>query len=127
MTRILMACARLHNFIIREDRPFDKHYRTVEEEIDGMNLSPDPNAPLEMSYLPVVRDEIFEVYPGVSHTREAIVEFFRESDILRPYHNVKRKKTEIVASNTALTASNTALTVHSPNGMESNREYVSPL
>ena len=120
VTRILMACARLHNFIIREDRPFDKHYRTVEEEIDGMNLSPDPNAPLEMSYLPVVPDDMFEVYLGVSHTREAIVEFLRENDILRPVHNVERKKRELAASNTALT-------VHSPNGMEWDREYVSPL
>ena len=111
VTRVLMACARLHNFIIKEDQPFDKHLHTVEEEIDSMTLSPDPSAPLEMSYLPVVPDELFEVSPGVSHTREAIVEFLRESDILRPVHNVEWKKTELVASNTALT-------VHSLNGME---------
>ena len=76
-----------------------------------MNLSPDPIAPLEMSYLPVIPEEMFEVYPGVSHTREAIVEFLRESDILLPVHNVEQKKT-------VQAASNTALTVHSPNGME---------
>jgi hypothetical protein len=120
VTRILMACARLHNFIIKEDRPFDKQYRTVEEEFDSMNLLPDPIAPLELSYLPVIPDEIFEVYPGISHTREAIVEFLRESDTLRPVHNVARKKRELAASNAALT-------VHSPNGMEWDREFVSPM
>jgi hypothetical protein len=115
-----MACARLHNFIIKEDRPFDKQYCTVEEEFDSMNLLPDPIAPLELSYLPVIPDEIFEVYPGISHTREAIVEFLRESDTLRPVHNVARKKRELAASNAALT-------VHSPNGMEWDREFVSPM
>ena len=48
-TRILMTCAQLHNFIIKEDRQFEKHFHTVEEEIDGINLIPDPIAPLEMS------------------------------------------------------------------------------
>ena len=105
-----MACVRLHNFIITEDQPFDKHYCIVEVEIHSMNLLPDPIAPLELSYLPVIPDQMLKVYPGISHTREAIVEFLRESDTLRPVHNVEQKKRELAASN--------ALTVHSPNGME---------
>jgi len=115
-----MTCAWLHSFIIQEDRQFDKHFCSVEEEIVGMNLSPDPIAPLEMSYLLVVPDKTFEVYPGVSHTREAIVEFRRASDILRSLHNVERKKRELAASHAAFT-------VLSPSGMEWDREFVSPL
>ncbi len=66
-----MTCAWLYNFIINEDRQSDKHFHTIEKEIDGMNLSADPIAPLEISFLPVIPDKMFEVYPGVSHTRES--------------------------------------------------------
>ena len=91
--------------------PFDKDFRTIEEEIDCMDLSPDPIAPLEMSYLPDVLDKMFEVCHGVSRTREVIDKFLRKRDILQPVYNVKWKKTELAASNTALT-------VHSPNRIE---------
>jgi hypothetical protein len=120
VSRIIMACARLHNFIIQEDHPFDKQFSSAEEEIDALNIVPGPNAPLEMSYLPIVPDDSFEVYPGVSHSREIIVEFLRESDILRPLHNVERKKRRLACCNSALM-------VVSPSGTVWDREYVSPL
>ncbi|KAL7485501.1 hypothetical protein ACHAW6_012581 [Cyclotella cf. meneghiniana] len=77
VARILVACARLHNFIIHGDLPFERDFCSDEEKIDAMNLSPDPMAPCDTSYLPVVSDEMFEVYPGISHTMEAIIELLR--------------------------------------------------
>jgi hypothetical protein len=87
-----MACTWIHNYIIQQDHQYDKQFSSVEEEIDGINLVSDQIAPLIMSYLSVVPDKTFEIYSGVSHTREAIVEFLRESEFLQPLHNVERKK-----------------------------------
>jgi hypothetical protein len=115
---ILIACARLHNFIIQEDNPFQQ-CKTADKEIDSCNFAPNPLAPLGMSYLPVVPDENFEVYPGISHIRDAIVEHLREYDILRPIHNIERKRTELQEASHAF--------VLSPNGQEWEREFVSPL
>ena len=50
--------------------------------------------PLGMSYLPVVPDEEFQAYPGISRTREAIVDYIREYDIRRPLHNIARQRRE---------------------------------
>ena len=55
VTAILTACARLHNFIIQQDGPF---------EVLDSDVVPHANAPLGMGYLPVVPDETFEAYDG---------------------------------------------------------------
>jgi hypothetical protein len=120
VTRILMACVQIHNFIVQQDHPFDNQFSSVEEEIDGLNVVPDPKASLEILYLLVVPDATFEVYPGDSHSRESIVEFLRESDILLPLHNVEWKKRELACSDAVST-------VYSPSGIEKDREYISPL
>ena len=65
VSAILIACARLHNFIIREDGPFDCEFSLVMEEYDSYDITPDPAAPLGMSYLPIVPDEEFQAYPGI--------------------------------------------------------------
>ena len=59
---ILQACAQLHTFIIQEDGPFQQ-CKTADKEIENCNFAPNPLAPLGMSYLPVVPDEHFQVYP----------------------------------------------------------------
>lgn len=105
VTAILTACARLHNYIIGEDGPF---------EAKADDVVPHPSAPLGLGYLPVVPDETFEVYNGVSRTREAIVEFLREKDIRRPLHNIERKKRE-------------QSMVVSAGGLEIDREFISPI
>ena len=81
-------------------------------------LPPDVAAPLGMSYLPVVPNEEFQRYPGISRTREAIVDHLREFDIRRPMHNIQRKKKE---------AQELYDKVISPNGCEWEREYISPM
>jgi len=106
VTAILTACARLHNYIIQEDGPFE----TKADDIVAHS-----SAPLGMGYLPVVPDETFEVYNGVSRTREAIVEFLRDKEISRPLHNIERKKRE------------QNMIVVSANGLRIDREFISPI
>jgi hypothetical protein len=51
-----MPNAHLHNFIIYEDRSFDMDYifSTVEEEMEVLCITLNRDAPLGMSFLPVV-------------------------------------------------------------------------
>ena len=115
MSAILTACARLQNFIIREDGPFECEYSSVVEEYDSYDITPNPAAPLGMSYLPIVPDEDFQAYPGISRTRESIVDHIREYDIRRPLHNIARQRQEQIED-----------VVVSPNGNTTDREFVSP-
>ena len=118
VSAILEACARLHNFIIREDKPFGNTFENVQEEMDDMALVPHSAAPLGMSYLPVVPSDEFQHYRGISHTCEAIVDHIREFDIRRPMHNIERKKRE---------AHDLCDTVCSPSRRKWDREFISPM
>ena len=112
--------ALLHNFIIEEDGPFGtERFASVSEEMQSMNISPHSSAPLGMSYLPVVPDDAFEAIPGLSHTRQAIVEHLREHEIGRPAHNIQRRKEEMEAERAAAERDGRRL-------IEFDREYVSP-
>ena len=88
----------------------------MEEEIEALRITPNSDAPLGMPFLPVVPDDDFEAFPGISRTREAIVEHMRDHNIRRPLHNIahqKRKQLELM--------------VVSPNGSQIDCEFVSPL
>ncbi|KAL7554114.1 hypothetical protein ACHAWF_017515 [Thalassiosira exigua] len=116
VTAILTACARLHNFIIQVDGPFDtKDYTSIEAEMDSLEIVANPSAPLGMSYLPVVPDELFEAYQGVSHTRDAIVDFVRSQPMGRPLHNLERRRQELLKQ------------VETTSGRHVDREFVSPM
>ena len=65
----------------------------MEEELEALRITPNSDAPLEMSFLPVVPDEDFEVFPGISRTREAIVEQFT-SMILDVHYTIWHVKGE---------------------------------
>lgn len=114
MSAILNACSRLHNFIIQEDGPFDRQYNNVDEEIESLHIQPNAKAPLGMSYLPVVPDETFETYTGISYTRQLIVDNLRAHEIYRPLNSIERKKKE-------------QQFVISPNGVANEREFISPV
>ena len=116
ISAILTACARLHNFIIEQDLATDDviDANVIDAAEDDLEIRPNPNAPLGMSYLPVVPDETFEPMVGISRVREATVELLREQRIGRPRHNLERKKREIRE-------------VTSTNGRMIDREYISPL
>ena len=111
---ILTACARLHNFIISQDGPFDSSTLSTEEEMESYDIQSNPVAPFGMSYTPVITDNEFESCPGILFTREAIVDLIREYTLRHPQHNIIRKQEEDVF-------------LASTNGLSIDREYISPL
>jgi hypothetical protein len=114
---ILIACARLHNYIIREDKPFGDTSEMCPNDISKLDdIATHPNGPLGMTYLPVIPNEDFETFYGISQTREAIVEFIQEHDVRRPMQNLERKKREMAEH-----------VVHSCDSDEWSREFISPL
>ena len=101
-TAILMACARLHNFIIQQDKPFGSSNVVSNEddnstfgEEETLEIQPHPSAPLGMTYMPQLPDDTFDAYQGVSYTRAGIVEGLRDESIKRPLYNIERKKEEM--------------------------------
>jgi hypothetical protein len=119
VSAILMACVRLHNYIIQEDGPFECNSISVEDEIDRLQITPNTAAPLGMSYLPVVPDENFVSVTGVSYTREAIVDYLREHEISRPLYNIERKRAQLQEERDAV-----AQNIRQP--INCDVEYVSP-
>jgi hypothetical protein len=114
VSAILAAWARLHNYIIREDGPFEREFPSVVEEYDSYEMTPTPAAPLGMPYLPIVPDGEFQAYPGISQMREGIVDHICEYNIHRPLHNIARQRQEQMEE-----------VVVSPNGNMVEREFVS--
>jgi hypothetical protein len=88
----------------------------VEDEMEALRITPNSDAPLGMSFLPIVPDEEFEVFTGISRMREAIIEHIRKHDIRRPLHNIARQR-----------RGQLELFVMSPNGSRIDQEFVSPL
>ena len=90
---ILIACARLHNYIIHEDKSFGDKFDSFPNDIaDLEDVSTNIIAPRGMTYLPVVPNDEFQQYDGMSCTTEAIVEFIWGQDIRRPTDNLERKQ-----------------------------------
>jgi hypothetical protein len=115
VSTILTECTRLHNFIIREDKPFTKTFATADDEFESFDLPPCNNAPFDMSYLPILPDADFEIYDGVSYTRDGIVQAIRGQDISRPSsYNIERRKNELRAIQLAT-------------GEIVEREFISPI
>jgi hypothetical protein len=113
---ILIACARLHNFIIHKERPFDTTCESVEEEMEQLGITAHKDAPCGMSYVPVMPNEEFEMYDEISHTREAIVQALHELEIYRPAHNIEHKQRELEQQSKQMA-----------NGKNVEREHISPL
>ena len=118
VSAILLACARLHNFIIRRDHPFDAEvtYDSIDDKMDALGICPNRDAPLCMSYLPVIPNKEFEAHPGILRTREAIVEYICENDIRRSLHNIARQRSEQQLQSIDI----------SPSGCVNDQEFISP-
>ena len=82
--------------------------------MESLEIYADPNAPLGMSYLPVIPDETFAQYPGVSYTHEAIVDMIRDCSFRWPVYNILRQQME-------------KSVFASPNGMAMHRDFSSPI
>ena len=93
ISSIVMACARLHNYIIDMDVP-----PTIINDDEDDNIIAVPQAPDGMGYLPVMLepDEEFEKVDGVSQTRSAIVSEIRREGLRRPDYNVERNLSRMV-------------------------------
>ena len=82
-------------------------------EDEKLEITPHPSAPLGMTYMPQLPDETFDLYQGVSHTRDGMVNALRDESIKRPLHNIQRKKEEMEHK--------------SMSGHIIPREYISPI
>ena len=120
VSAILTTCVRLHNFIIEEDGLFEtQRFNSGSDEWDSMHFAPDHSAPLGMTYLPIVPNDEFEEMPGISYTRDAIVEHLQEHGICRPLHNIEHKRRELEEENEAANQ-------NERNALPCDVEYVRP-
>jgi hypothetical protein len=92
---------------------------TMQEVVEGgddpeFSIVPHPDAPLGMSYLPVIPNEDWEEFEGISYTRLGIVEYLRSNCIMRPLYNLARKQREVMDDD------------GSENNLEWDDEYISP-
>ena len=97
--KILMACARLHNFII-DTRSLGEDGNDADSDSDDSDIDVDylqgqfdeiQIAPMNMVYLPVIPDgNGFDAMNGVCFTRMTIVDMIRENGIRRPVFNLIR-------------------------------------
>ena len=123
VTSIVMACARLHNYIIKMDGPNDVFAEVVENgEDQEFSIVPHPDAPLGMSYLPVVPNEDWEQFEGISYTRLAIVDYLRNNGIMRPLYNLQRKRDEVFVDDNGESNNN----IECNHDLEWDDEYISP-
>ena len=66
VSAIMIACARLHNYIIREDKPVGDTLEILPSKIDDLDeFVPHPKAPLGMTYVPVVPNDDFHKFCGI--------------------------------------------------------------
>ncbi len=110
ITAIVIACARLHNFVIKLDGIDDS--LGCDEVREEATIVRDATAPFGMAYLPVVPNDEWEEFEGMSYTRAAIVEYLRTNSIQRPLYNLERKRDKV--SETAT------------NNTQWDSEYISP-
>ena len=93
ISSIVMACARLHNYIIDMDVP-----PTVINDDEDDNIIAVPHAPDGMGYTPVMLDpnEDFVKVDGVSQARAAIVSEISREGLRRPDYNLERNQSRLV-------------------------------
>ena len=94
MSRILVACSRLHNYIIDHDMS-----DMLDNEEDDELVIPLPDSPSGMGYLPIMfepgDDEYqFEKQDGHSEMRNAIVNEIARNEYRRPDYNLIRRMRE---------------------------------
>jgi hypothetical protein len=90
-SRVLEACARLHNFVIDQDS--DDDFVIDEDEWDDLEIETMEGSPLGWGYLPTV--EPLHTIPGTSMVRDAIVRHVSRNGYRRPAHNVERRELEL--------------------------------
>ena len=92
MSAIIMACARLHNYIIDFDIIDDDVIQDLQED----QIVPMIGAPSGMAYLPMMLEEgdMLDMTPGFSHLRTLLVDEIERNDYKRPQYNIIRASLE---------------------------------
>jgi len=93
-SKVLMTCAKLHNFIIDVDEPFGGDEDEHGDVADREEIVPMEGAPSGMAYRPVMLSpgEELEIVRGNSEIRKALVEEISRLSIQRPSHNTLRNQ-----------------------------------
>ncbi len=89
----------LDNFVIKMDGIDDS--LGCDEVREEATIVRDAAAPFGMAYLPVVPNDEWEEFEGMSYTRAAIVEYLRTNSIQRPLYNLERKRNQVSETNNA--------------------------
>lgn len=94
-SKVVAACARLHNFVIEQDweDDFDEDCQNGDDLEAKLQIKAMPGSPLGWGYLPTV--EPLVTIPGTSRTRDVILRHIAESGYRRPAHNVERRREEL--------------------------------
>ena len=97
-SKIVMVCARLHNFIIDNDGSKiqdDNNTGNINpnklQNVNGEHLEKIIGSPgNQMVYLPTMRENDYNEIPGISITRKCIVDHLAKHNYTRPNHNLLR-------------------------------------
>lgn len=89
-SRVLEACARLHNFVIDHDS--DDHFND-EEDDDDFQIVAMEGSPLGWGYLPTV--EPLQAILGTSQIRDTILRHVSRNGYRRPAENIERRELEL--------------------------------
>jgi len=92
-SRIITACAILHNFVIEEDwgRSDKGDGLAPQEMMDEIaDIEPMPHAPNGLGHFPIL--QTFQRQEGSSTLRDSIVEYVHSTGLRRPAHNTDRNR-----------------------------------
>jgi hypothetical protein len=90
-SKVIMTCAKLHNFVINVDGIEDEEqarFTDIEYWRDNNNNVVRNEDDEPIGYQPTREEE--EIPVGLSTTRTAIVQYIRANDYQRPIHNLLR-------------------------------------
>lgn len=90
-SKILMACARLHNFVIDNDSKIADIWASEDDESQRVTSHVSSNAPFDLAYMPTIQED-YETPVGSSLLRHTLVDLIHHHKLERPHHNRTRQE-----------------------------------
>ena len=90
--KVIMACVRLHNFVINEDMDLTIDPASLSNDYHDIEPLQFGNINNHLGYLPVV--EPFADVGGTSEVRNVILDYIRDKRLQRPAYNTDRRMNE---------------------------------
>ena len=90
-SKILMACARLHNFVIDNDKKVADIWESEDDESQRLTSNVSSNAPFDLAYMPTIPED-YETPVGSSLMRNTLVTLIHQQGLERPLHNRERQE-----------------------------------